>query len=112
MAAHVNVRPITGHQGPRGIAILILDLGARKGWVVSTTPGRFTPGKDPVPILQEAGWGPGPVWTCAKNLDPTRIKSPDRPARSQLLYLLSYPTHMAAHVYPSIHPSMLQAKIS
>ena len=22
----------------------------------------FTPGKDPVPILQEAGWAPGPVW--------------------------------------------------
>jgi hypothetical protein len=27
----------------------------------------FTPGKDPVPIVQEAGWAPGPVWT-AKNL--------------------------------------------
>jgi len=22
----------------------------------------FTPGKDPVPIVQEAGWAPGPVW--------------------------------------------------
>ena len=25
----------------------------------STTGRHFTPGKDPVPILQEAGWGPG-----------------------------------------------------
>jgi len=23
----------------------------------------LTPGKDPVPILQEAGWASGPVWT-------------------------------------------------
>ena len=32
--------------------------------MVSSTPRpHFTPGKDPVPILQEAGWAPGPVWT-------------------------------------------------
>jgi len=31
----------------------------------------FTPGKDPVPIVQEAGWAPGPVWTGAENLTPT-----------------------------------------
>jgi len=51
----------------------------------------FTSGKDPVPIVQEAGWDPGPVWTGAKNLAPTGIPSPDRPARSQSLYRLSYP---------------------
>jgi hypothetical protein len=27
-----------------------------------------TPGKDPVTIVQEAGWAPGPVWTGAENL--------------------------------------------
>ena len=26
------------------------------------------PGKDPVPIVQEAGWASGPVWTAAENL--------------------------------------------
>jgi len=32
--------------------------------VVSSTPRPlFTPGKDPIPIVQEAGWAPGPVWT-------------------------------------------------
>jgi len=46
----------------------------------------FTPGKDPVPIVQEAGWPPGLVWTGAENLAHTGIPSPDRPARSQLLY--------------------------
>jgi hypothetical protein len=29
-----------------------------------------THGKDPVPILQEAGWAPGLVWTGAENLTP------------------------------------------
>jgi hypothetical protein len=75
----------------RGIALLFLDLGARRGWVVSTTPRRFTPGKDPVPIVQEAGWAPGLVWTCAKNLALTGIRPPDRPVRSQSLYRLSDP---------------------
>jgi hypothetical protein len=50
----------------------------------------FTPGKDPVPILQKAGWAPGPVWTGGKcSLHWHSI--PDRPARSQSLYWLSYP---------------------
>jgi len=53
----------------------------------------FTPGKDPVTIVQEAGWAPGPVWTGAENLTPTGIRSPDRPTRSQSLYRLSYPVH-------------------
>jgi hypothetical protein len=42
------------------------------GWSASR-PVRFTPGKDPLPIVQEVGWAPGPVWTCAKNLAPTGI---------------------------------------
>ena len=31
------------------------------------------PGKDPVLIVQEAGWAPGPVWTGAENLTSTGI---------------------------------------
>ena len=50
----------------------------------------FTPGKDPVPIVQEIGWAPEPVWTSTENLAPIGIRSPDRPARSQSLYRLSY----------------------
>jgi hypothetical protein len=33
------------------------------------------------------------VWTGAENFAPTGIRSPDRPARSQSLYRLSYPAH-------------------
>ena len=61
--------------------------------MVSSTPlQHFTPGKDPVPILQEAGWAPGPVWTGGKSR-PHRDSIPDLPARSQSLYRLSYPAH-------------------
>ena len=56
-------------------------------------PGRsLSPGKDPVPILQEAWWASGPVWTGGKTR-PHRNSILDRPARSQSLYRLSYPAH-------------------
>ena len=52
--------------------------------MVSSTPRpHFTPGKDPVPILQEAGWASGPVWTGGKSR-PHRNSIPDRPARSSV----------------------------
>ena len=76
-------RPGVAQRVDRGIALLFHDRRTRKGWVVSSTPRpHFTPGKDPVPILQEAGWAPGPVWTGGKSR-PQRDSIPDRPARSQ-----------------------------
>ena len=45
-----------------------------RGRGVSVTPRPlFTTGKDRVPIVQEAGWAPGPVWTGAENLAPPRF---------------------------------------
>ena len=83
-----------GPWGSTGIALIFHDHSIRRGWGVSVTHRPlFTPGKDPVPIVQEAGWAPGPVWTGAENLDPTGIWSPDRPTRSQSLHRLSYPAH-------------------
>ena len=74
----------------RGIALLFHDRGTRRRWVVSSTPRpHFTPGKDWVPIVQEAGWAPGPVWTGGKSR-PHRDSIPYRPSRSQSLYRLSY----------------------
>jgi len=38
--------------------------------------------------------GPRAFWTDAENLAPTGVQSPDRPARNESLYQLSYPgTH-------------------
>jgi len=58
-------------------------------------PAASIAGKDPVPIVQEAGWAPEPVWAGAENLVPTGIRSLDRPARSQSLYRLPYPAHLS-----------------
>ena len=58
------------------------------GLVVNANPSPLYPQeRDPVRIVQESGWGPGPVWTGEKNLAPTLIRSPDRPARSELTIL-------------------------
>jgi len=82
----------------RVIAILFHDHGTRRRWVVSSTPRPlFTPGKDPVPIWQEAGWAPGHVWTGGKSrLHWDSIPGPS--SRSQSLYQLSYPAHKSNKV--------------
>ena len=61
------------------------NLGTRwSGWS-TPSPRPFYPREDLVPIVQEAGCAPGQVWKGAENLPHTGIRSPDRPARSQLL---------------------------
>ena len=68
----------------RGIALLFHDRSTRRGWVASSTPRpHFTPAKDPVPILQQAGWAPGPVWTGEKSR-PHRDSISDPAARSSV----------------------------
>ena len=70
--------------------------------MVSSTPRpHFTPGKDPVPILQEAGWAPGPVCTGGKSRH-HRDSISDRPARSQSLYRQIYPAHIYIYMYVCI----------
>ena len=67
--------PITGYEGPEGekrySPILSWPQHLDGGGWSAPRPGRFTPGKDPVPIVQEAGLAPGPVWTGVENLAPT-----------------------------------------
>ena len=82
----------TAHRGSRGIALPFHDHGTRRGWEVSVTPlPLFTPGKDPVPIVQEAGWAQGRSGQVRKISPPHRdsISGPS----SQSLYLLSYSSH-------------------
>ena len=70
--------------GRRGIALPFFNLGTRCGWVVSVTPRPlYRRERDPVRLSV--------IWTSAENLVPTGIRSPDRPARSESLYRLSYP---------------------
>jgi hypothetical protein len=75
--------------------LLILNLGTRWGWVVSITPRPcFTPGEMTFGTHWIGSWvGPRAgldAGTRRKILCPCRGSNPDRPARSQALYCLSY----------------------
>jgi hypothetical protein len=52
-----------------------------------------------VPILREAGWAPGPVWTGGENVASVGIRSPESPARIELLYTLHYPVPHIWKIY-------------
>jgi len=83
-------RPGVAQRMGRSIALRFHDRGSRSRWVVSCTPRPlFTPGKDTVPIVQEAGWAPGSVWTGGKSR-PHRdsIPGPSSP------YLVAIPTEV------------------
>jgi hypothetical protein len=91
----MKVHIITGHEGPnRGQmynSTLSLTSALDGGSVVNATLRPFYPGKrNPIPILQEAGWFLGSVSTNEKNLALTGIRAPDPSARSKSLYRLSY----------------------
>jgi hypothetical protein len=104
-------RPGVAQRVGRGIALLFYDRGPRSGWVVSSTPRlHFTTGKDPVPIVQEAGWAPGPVWR-GRNLVPTGISIPDCPARSQSLYQLSYRAHFTSSAHMNMQHRFMMVKV-
>ena len=79
------------------LCIVIVVKKKGKGHPCTGTEALY-PGKDPVSIVQEAGWAPGSVWTGAENLAPTGIRSPDRPARSQSLYRLSHPAPVVVEI--------------
>jgi len=90
-------RPGVAQRVGRGIALLFHDRGTRREWVFISTPRpHFTLGKDPVSILQEAGWAPGPVWMGKKSC-PYWDSILDPLTRSQSLYQLSYPSHTHTH---------------
>jgi hypothetical protein len=60
--------------------------------VVNATPLPLCPHeRDTLPIVQEAEWDTGSVWTGAENLAHTGFRSLDRPAGSESLYRLIYP---------------------
>jgi len=75
-----RVHPRTAHEGPEGEQrysyTLSFTWGLYGGGWLTPRAGRFTPRKDPVPIVQEAGWTPVTVWTGAENLAPHRDSIP------------------------------------
>ena len=96
-----TVHPRTGHEGPEGEkrygSTLSLTSALDKGGWSMPHLCHFTPRKDSVPTVQEAGWVLGPDWMVVENLAPTGIQSLDRSARSASLYRLHYPSPLATH---------------
>ena len=88
-------RPGVAQRLGRGIVLLFYDRGTRRGWVVSSRPRpHFTPGKEPVPILQKAGWALGPIWKGGKScshrdsiLNPPALISPYSDWATRSIYI-------------------------
>ena len=84
--------PVTGHEVPerenRCSSTLSLTSALDGVGGQRHAPAALPPGKTRYPLYRRLG---GPDCTGAGNLSPTGIRSPDRPARSESLYLLSYP---------------------
>ena len=58
--------------------------------VSATSRPLYPRGRDPIPIVQEGGWAPGPLLTGAEKLAAVGIRFPDCPERSESLHRLSY----------------------
>jgi hypothetical protein len=86
--------PITGHQGPsrgsRGIALLILNFGVRRGWVVSVTPRPLCPQERPGTHCTEGWVDPRAGLDVCEKSRPYRDSIPEP---SSTLYRLSYRAH-------------------
>jgi hypothetical protein len=76
--------------GSKGTLYSFFNLNSRWDKWSTPCPSCFTPKKDLVRTVQEAGWTPGPVLTGAENLAPTGIQSLDHPVHTELLYWLHY----------------------
>ena len=76
----------------RGIALLFHDHDTRRGELTTHASAALYPLERPGTHCT-GGWvAPGPVWTGG-TFHPHRDSIPGRSARSQFLYLLSYPAH-------------------
>ena len=64
------------------------------GWLRATPRPHYRRKRDPVPIVQNVVWPSGPVRTGAKNLAPTGIRSPYRPARRKHYSDWAIPAHV------------------
>ena len=81
----------TAHRRSRGIALLFLDHGARRGEGSAARPGSSLPsGKTRYPLYRRLVGPQGRSGQVLKFSTPTGIRSWDRPARSQSLYRLRY----------------------
>ena len=80
----------TAHRVSRGIALLIHDQRHQKGvrGQRHVPAALYPPGKTRYPLYRRLGGTQSRSGQVRKNLGPTRIRSPDRPARGQKSYVI------------------------
>jgi len=80
----------TGHEGPEGdwsyTSTLSLTSALDGGWVLNAPPRPLYPHEKPGTHFIGGSVDTRAVWTGAENLATTGIRSPNRTARSQVLY--------------------------
>jgi hypothetical protein len=88
------VNPRTGHKDPKGVDVELYSFSNRRYIEVgdqSHASGDLSPEKRPI-SHSTGGWvGPRADLDGYRKSRPTGIRSPDRPARVNLLYRLRYP---------------------
>ena len=95
----------------RGIALLFLGPSALDGLGDQPhAPAASSPRKDPVPIVQEPGWAPGPVWKGGKSR-PHRDSIPDCPARSSVAIPTELPGPRVLYVTYLIFQTLTPCKL-
>ena len=93
----------TAHRGSRGVAVLIHDHCTRRGVRGQRhAPTALYPGKHPVPIVQEAGWAPGPQDRCEKS----RPHQDSSPGPSNL-QPVAIPTELLGPLYSNDNIQMI-----
>jgi hypothetical protein len=110
--AVLPVHPRTGHEGPEGenrysrTPFLTSSLDGVGGQ--RHAPYALPPGKIPgTPLYRRLGGPQGRSGQVRNISPPTGIRSPDRPARSESLYRLSYPGPCAATIVPYVRDGVL-----
>jgi hypothetical protein len=108
-----QVHPRTGHERPEGSRVQFysfFNLGAGRGSMINATPRPLYPREwDPVSIVQEARWVPGPVWKGAVNRPhwnsilgpfiaiPTTLSRPTLHLQPKLMMFAAIPPHPILH---------------
>ena len=67
-------------RGSRGITLLCPKVGARRGWVVNTTPRLTLASVRALVLIGTDWWAPGPVWTEKIPAPPQRESQPGLPS--------------------------------
>jgi hypothetical protein len=96
-------RPPRAYRGSRIIALLILNIGARRGRRSATRLGRSTPGKYPVPIVQEAGSGRVRKISPPPGFDPRTLQ----PVVSRYTDWATWPIVVISHYKWNVSISMI-----